>query len=87
MDDRTRELIAIGASVTANCQSCLTHHIAEALQAGIGSPEIEEAVAVARMVRKGALSAMDRFVTTVKGASEASATALAPGQGCSCGGA
>ena len=27
MDERTKELIAIGASVGAHCQPCLTYHV------------------------------------------------------------
>ena len=27
LDERTKELIAIGASVCAHCQPCLTYHV------------------------------------------------------------
>ena len=30
MDEKTKELIAIGASVSAHCQPCLTYHVAKA---------------------------------------------------------
>jgi AhpD family alkylhydroperoxidase len=31
MNDRIRELIAIGASITANCQPCLKYHVDKAM--------------------------------------------------------
>ena len=33
LDIRTRELIAIGASITANCQPCLQYHVSRAIEA------------------------------------------------------
>jgi AhpD family alkylhydroperoxidase len=35
MDERTRELIAIGASVGAHCQPCLTYHVEKARELGM----------------------------------------------------
>lgn len=64
MDTRIKELIAIGASVTANCQPCLRYHITRALENGADEQEILEAITVARMVRKGAGDKMDSFVST-----------------------
>ena len=29
MDDKTKELVAIGASVSAHCQPCVTYHVAK----------------------------------------------------------
>ncbi len=62
MDVKTKELIAIGASVTANCKPCLEYHVAKAKENGAADEEIAEAVAVAKMVRKGAASKMDEFI-------------------------
>ncbi|MCX6677985.1 MAG: carboxymuconolactone decarboxylase family protein [Methanothrix sp.] len=61
MNENTKELIAIGASLAAHCQPCLTFHVEKARKHGIGEDEIKEAIAVGRMVQKGAMSAMDRF--------------------------
>jgi len=49
----TKELIAIGASVTAHCQPCLTYHVGKAREMGISEQEIQEAVAVGHKVEKG----------------------------------
>ena len=65
MDVRIKELIAIGASVTANCKPCLEYHVAKARENGAADEEIAEAVAVAQMVRKGAASKMDEFILAV----------------------
>ena len=67
MDVRIEELIAIGASITANCKPCLEYHVAKARENGAADEDITEAVAVAKMVRKGAASKMDEFIPTVGG--------------------
>lgn len=61
MDEKTKELIAIGASVGAHCQPCLTYHVAKAKELGLAEDEIREAIAVGHMVEKGAMSAMCQF--------------------------
>lgn len=61
MDKKIKELIAIGASVTAHCQPCLKYHLEQALEAGASTEEIQEAVSVGKTVEKGALKAMDNF--------------------------
>jgi AhpD family alkylhydroperoxidase len=53
-DNRTTELIAIGASVAARCQSCLEHHLAKAAEYGIEQSEVLQALEIGRTVRKGA---------------------------------
>ena len=59
MDTQMKELIAIGASVTANCVLCLRHHIIQAKKAGVDDDHIQEAVKVGRMVRKDAAASWD----------------------------
>jgi AhpD family alkylhydroperoxidase len=70
MNENTKELVAIGASLAAHCQPCLTFHVDKARKLGIGEDEINEAIAVGRMIRKGAMSAMDRFAESVVAAPE-----------------
>jgi len=65
MDDKTKELIAIGTSIGAHCQPCLTYHVAKAKEMGIKENEIREAIAVGQMVEKGAMSAMKQFAAGV----------------------
>jgi len=82
LDDRITELIAIGSSVTANCQPCLQYHIDKALESGTSDLEIAQAIEVAKMVRKGAAAKMDTFASTM--GKPAPADAAAPGEGCGC---
>ncbi len=82
MDDRIKELIAIGASVTANCQPCLSYHVSKAQENGVDEQEIVEAIAVARTVRKGAMAKMDQFASTIFKAAEANVDASKEGCGC-----
>lgn len=61
MDERIRELIAIGASVTANCQPCLRSHVEKAIGFGARPEEVAAAVDIGKRVRKGAAAKMDEF--------------------------
>lgn len=65
MDEKTKELIAIGASVGAHCQPCLTWHVEKAREMGIDDETIREAIATGHMVEKGAMSAMRKFSDSV----------------------
>lgn len=61
MDKRTKELIAIGASIAAHCQPCLKYHLEEAARIGINEEEINLAIAIGRTIEKSALKTMDDF--------------------------
>ncbi len=63
MDNRTKELIAIGASITANCQPCLEYHVGKARENGAEEDEINDAIAVGKTVRKGAAGKMDQYAS------------------------
>ncbi len=62
MDEKIKELIAIGASVATNCQPCLTHHVDKADELGISEADIQEALAIGAQVQKGGMKAMQRFI-------------------------
>jgi AhpD family alkylhydroperoxidase len=62
LDDRIKELIAIGASVSANCHPCVKHHTAKAREMKIDEAEIQQAINVGKMVRKGAAGQMDKLL-------------------------
>lgn len=64
LDNQTGALIAVGASVAANCRHCLEYNVGTALQCGATSQQIAEAVEIGRRVRLGAASNMDRFAST-----------------------
>jgi len=62
MDEKMKEMIAIGASVTANCIPCIQYHFAKAREIGVTESEIKAAVQVGKMVRKGAAKKWDEEV-------------------------
>ena len=69
MDNKTKMLIAVGASFTANCQPCLTTAVKEAEGIGVDKKEIQEAIAIGRVVRKGAMGKMDKSASVLTGIS------------------
>ncbi|WP_455376972.1 carboxymuconolactone decarboxylase family protein [Petrachloros mirabilis] len=82
LDERIKELIAVGASISANCQPCLQYHTSEALKCGADPQEISEAIEVGKMVRRGAASKMDKFAATL--IQSAAPTASSSSGGCGC---
>lgn len=88
LEDKTIELIAVGASITAGCQPCLRHHVGKARQLGAQENEIAEAISVGKMVRGGGGTEMDQFAEQLTGTETVSseqANVSEPG-GCDCGG-
>lgn len=61
MDEQVKELIAIGASIGAHCQPCLTYHVGKAKEVGVCDDRIREAIKIGHMVEKGSMSAMRDF--------------------------
>lgn len=55
IDRKTKELIAIGASLAARCQGCLEGHIKKALKFGASREEISESIAIAIGVNAAAV--------------------------------
>jgi AhpD family alkylhydroperoxidase len=55
LDRKTKELIAIAASLTAKCQGCLEGHLKKALKHGASRDEISEAIAIAIGVNAAAV--------------------------------
>ena len=83
MDERTKRLIAVGASVGANCHPCVEFHIGKALALGIGREEILAAVEQAQAVRKGATTSMDALVIKLLDDRGTSQCCTGPSCGCS----
>ena len=55
LDRKTKELIAISASLAAKCQGCLEGHIKKALKVGATRDEISESIAIAIGVNAAAI--------------------------------
>jgi AhpD family alkylhydroperoxidase len=65
MDKKIKELIAIGASVSANCHPCIKFHVNKARKLNIDNNEIQQAIEVGQMVRKGAAEQMDNLINEI----------------------
>ena len=64
-DDKMTELVAIGASVAANCHPCVKYHVNKAREIGVDKEDIAEAISVGKMVRKGAAGKMDELTSEI----------------------
>ncbi len=60
MDERLKELVAMGASAAANCHPCMDHHLAKCDELGIDREEVIAAVKVGLIVNRGAEKAIRR---------------------------
>ena len=65
LDEKTKELIAVACSVTANCHPCVKFHMNKARQLGIADEAIQQAAVVGQTVRKGAAGEMDELLATL----------------------
>jgi len=63
LEEKTKELIAVGATIAANNQSSLEYHSEIALEEGSDAEEIAEAIEVGKQVRKGVITKMDLFIS------------------------
>jgi AhpD family alkylhydroperoxidase len=55
LDRKTKELVAIAASLAAKCQGCLEGHIKKAMKFGATREEISESIAIAIGVNAAAI--------------------------------
>jgi AhpD family alkylhydroperoxidase len=82
MNDKTRELVAIGASISANCQPCLASHAEKALRFGASPEEVAAAIEIGMKVGKGAAAKMETFAAGLQGRATPIATgAVTEGNG------
>jgi AhpD family alkylhydroperoxidase len=65
LDNRILELIAVGASVAANCQPCLEYNVDKAREFGADGQEIAEAIEVGKRVRQGAAAKLDKLALSL----------------------
>ena len=82
LEDRMLRLIAVGASIGANCQRCLAANVMKAREQGADEQEIAEAIEIGRMVRNGAASKMDKFASGLD--ARTMSIPDAPAGGCEC---
>lgn len=80
LDEKTKELIAVGAAITAHCQPCLEYHSDKAREHCATNAEIVAAIEVGKLVRRGAAAKMDQFAAQHVGGQGVPA----PAAGCGC---
>ena len=67
LDAKTEELIALGAAYAINCVKCMKVHKKEALNAGVSSEEMNNALSVAEAVVKGARAVTKKEAESIFG--------------------
>ena len=67
LEQKEKELAAIGASIGANCRPCIEHHLPAGREAGLSETELADAVATARTVRHGAVELFSTRVDELLG--------------------
>ena len=82
LDERTMRLIAVGASVAANCQPCLQSHVTKALEEGLVEIDIAVAIEIGQMVRRGAAAKIDKFALSLTEDNPVFESATVGGCGC-----
>ncbi len=70
LQDKTENLIAIGAAMAANCIPCFEHLYEKAINSGITLAEIKRASDIAGQVKKGAHIALTNSVNELIGVEE-----------------
>lgn len=63
METKTKYLVAVGAAFITQCQPCLKTIIMKTIDSGANEKEIAEAIGVAKLVRKNAMTQIDRFAS------------------------
>jgi AhpD family alkylhydroperoxidase len=56
LDQKDKELVAIGASIGALCRPCIEHHIPAARDAGLTEPQLARAVEAAEAIHRIAVT-------------------------------
>lgn len=85
LNEHTMKLIAIGASISANCQPCLLSAMNMAFEGRADEQEIAEAIEVGKRVRAAAAAKMDMLVLGLNSMAPSSGAEIAGGCGCDSG--
>jgi len=52
LDEKTKELVALGASLAGNCLPCLKYHYKKCRELGIAVDDLDEALEMAKTVKE-----------------------------------
>lgn len=67
LDPKTREMVAIAASIAGNCIPCLKYHYAEAIKLGCAKEEIQEILEIANMVKQRPVDEINKLAVQLFG--------------------
>jgi AhpD family alkylhydroperoxidase len=67
LEQRDKELAAIGASIGANCRPCIEHHLVAGREAGLSETELDDALATARAARRQAVDLLSARIDELFG--------------------
>ncbi|MCL4416485.1 MAG: carboxymuconolactone decarboxylase family protein [Actinobacteria bacterium] len=65
MDEKTKELIAVGAAVAGNCIPCLEWHYKKCVELRILRDEIKEAIELANIVKNVPIKKINELAQTL----------------------
>jgi len=65
MDEKTKELIAVGAAIGGNCIPCLEWHYKRCIELGIPKEEIKEAIELAKIVKNVPIKKINELAQTL----------------------
>lgn len=66
-DARVQELVAIAASVAANCEPCFKHHYDQARRLGVSEADMTAAVNMAELIKKAPARKMSELSNRLLG--------------------
>lgn len=67
MDEKTKELAAIAASVACHCRECLRYHLKKASEVGISKEEADEAIDLGGRISEVSNKRMREFAGDAEG--------------------
>jgi AhpD family alkylhydroperoxidase len=67
LDPKTKEMVAIAASVAGNCIPCLRYHFGKAVEAGCTKQEIQEVIEIANMVKQRPIGEINKVAVQMLG--------------------
>jgi AhpD family alkylhydroperoxidase len=80
LEQRDKQLAAVGASIGCNCRPCVEHHVAAGRDAGLSDAELADAVATARAVRNEAIGLLVARIDELLGGAGAPVETVAVGE-------
>lgn len=82
MTEQVQELVALGAALASNCESCLKFHYKKAKELGLTEEDISQALQIGQNVKQVPAGNVIQLANKLLGVEQAPANGCAPGSGC-----